>query len=195
MENLKIVNVEDSTFSVPDGNGTECSRELLKHVNESMIIPISDMTDEEIINPFIESITEILPQLGFESIIQKGVSYKPKKIIASGIVLMLGIVGDKKGNVVYSIGKEDAKKIASIMMMGMPVDELDDMAKSALSELSNMLTANASINFSNESIAVDISPPTLLYGEDMELSMSKDMVLCVEFDIDGIKLEINVALD
>lgn len=151
--------------------------------------------DVTIINPFIDAVTDILPQLGFENITQKDVSEKSKKIVASGIVLTLGIVGDKKGNVAYAIEKEGAKQIASIMMMGMPVDELDDMAKSAISELSNMLTANASINFSNQAINVDISPPTMLTGEQIELSMSKDQVMCVEFDIDGISMEINVALD
>jgi chemotaxis protein CheX len=115
--------------------------------------------------------------------------------MASGVILTLGIVGDKKGNVAYAINTEGAMQIASTMMMGMPVEELDDMAKSAISELSNMLTANASINFSNEAINVDISPPTMLTGEEIELSMSKDQVLCVEFNIDGICMEINVALD
>lgn len=151
--------------------------------------------DVTIINPFIEAVNDILPQLGFETITQKGMCEKSKKIVASGIVLTLGIVGDKKGNVAYAIETEGAKQIASIMMMGMPVDELDDMAKSAISELSNMLTANASINFSNQSINVDISPPTMLTGQEIELSMSKDQVMCVEFDVDGINMEINVALD
>ncbi|MBI4856653.1 MAG: chemotaxis protein CheX [Acetobacterium woodii] len=151
--------------------------------------------DVTIINPFIASVTDVMPQLGFGNIVLKEQIEKSKKITASGIVLTLGIVGDKKGNVAYSIDTEGAKQIASTMMMGMPVDELDDMAKSAISELSNMLTANATINFSNDGINVDISPPTMLTGEDIELSMSKDQVMCVQFDIDGIKLEINVALD
>ena len=151
--------------------------------------------DVAIINSVIASVTDVMPQLGFGSIIIKNQLEKSKKIVASGIVLTLGIVGDKKGNVAYAIDTEGAKQIASIMMMGMPVDELDDMAKSAISELSNMLTANASINLSNEAITVDISPPTMLTGEDIELSMSKEQVMCVEFDIDGIKLEVNVALD
>lgn len=151
--------------------------------------------DVAIINPFIASVMDVMPQLGFENIILKEQKEKVKKIVASGIVLTLGIVGDKKGNVAYAIDTAGAKQIASTMMMGMPVDELDDMAKSAISELSNMLTANATINFSNDGINVDISPPTMLTGEDIELSMSKEQVMCVEFDIDGILLEINVALD
>lgn len=151
--------------------------------------------DVKIINPFIETVAEIMPQLGFENIIQKGINVKSKRLVASGVVLTIGIVGDKKGNIVYSIDMDGAKKIASTMMMGMPVEELDEMAKSALSELSNMLTANASIKLSNEGINVDISVPTLMYGDNMELNMNKEHIICVEFDVDGINLGINIALD
>ena len=149
----------------------------------------------KMIKPFVDAITDVLPQLGFQSVTQKGITFKTKKIVASGVMITLGIVGDKKGNVVYSLNKEGAKNIASIMMMGMPVEELDDMAKSALSELANMLTANAGINFSNDNITVDISVPTLMYGEEIELSMNKDEIICIEFDVDGINLEISIALD
>ncbi len=151
--------------------------------------------DVRLINPFIGAVTGIMPQIGFSNITRKGISLKEKKFMVSGVVLTLGIVGDKKGNVVYSIDMDGAKKIASTMMMGMPVDQLDDMSKSALSELSNMLTANASINFSNDGINVDISVPTMMYGEDIEINLQKDNVVCIDFDVDGIMLSVNVALD
>ncbi|MGB5823800.1 MAG: chemotaxis protein CheX [Proteocatella sp.] len=151
--------------------------------------------DLKTINPFIETVSEVMPQLGFDNILQKEISYKSKKIIVSGVVLTIGIVGDKKGNVIYAIDMEGAKKIASVMMMGMPVDELDDMSKSALSELSNMLTANASIKFSGEGINLDISVPTLIYGENIELNMNKEQITCISFVVDGINLEVNIALD
>ncbi|WP_313568115.1 chemotaxis protein CheX [Acetoanaerobium noterae] len=151
--------------------------------------------DVRLINPFIGAVTGIMPQIGFSSITRKGISLKEKKFMASGVVLTLGIVGDKKGNVVYSIDMDGAKKIASTMMMGMPVEELDDMSKSALSELSNMLTANASINFSNDGINVDISVPTMMYGEEIEINLQKDNIVCIDFDVDGIVLSVNVALD
>jgi chemotaxis protein CheX len=41
------------------------------------------------------------------------------------------------------INQATAKKIASIMMTGRPVETLDDMAQSAISELANMISANA----------------------------------------------------
>lgn len=151
--------------------------------------------DVKLLNPFIEAVNSVLPQLGFQSIETKAVTQKTGKLSFNGVVLTLGIVGDKKGNVVYSIDLEGAKNIASIMMMGMPVEEFDDMAQSALSELSNMLTANATINFSNKGITVDISVPTLMHGEKIELSMNKEEILEVTFDIDGVKLSIDLAMD
>ena len=151
--------------------------------------------DVTFINPFIEAVTGVLPQLGFENIVRTGLSIKGNKISVSGVALTIGMVGEKKGNVVYVLDLEGAKKIASTMMMGMPVDEFDDMAKSAVSELSNMLSANASINFSNQGINTDISIPALMYGENIEISMSTKEVICVDFDVDGINLQMNIALE
>lgn len=151
--------------------------------------------DVAYVNPFIEAVLGVLPQLGFENIVRTGLSIKTNKINISGVALTIGMVGEKKGNVVYVMDLEGAKKIASTMMMGMPVDEFDDMAKSAVSELSNMLSANASINFSNEGISTDISIPALMYGENIEIKMSTKEVLCVEFDVDAIHLQINIALE
>lgn len=60
---------------------------------------------------------------------------------------------------------EDAKRFASKMMMGMEVSELDSLAQSAISEMANMVCANACTQFSKADIGgLDISPPTLMMG-------------------------------
>lgn len=151
--------------------------------------------DVKLINPFLNAVTGVMPQLGFASVERKGISMHNDTIVVDGVVMALGIVGDKKGNVVYNLSMEDAKKIASTMMMGMPIEELDDMAKSALSELSNMLTANSGINFSNDGINLDISVPTFLHGTDINVEMKKNQSICVEFDIDGIIMKVFVAME
>ncbi|MCY6371670.1 chemotaxis protein CheX [Clostridium ganghwense] len=151
--------------------------------------------DVKLVNPFIESFLTVMPQLGFSDIKKHGVSIKDKKLKSIGVMIILGIVGNIKGNVVYGMNIESAKKIASKMMMGMPVNELDDMAQSAISELSNMVTANASMNFSNIGINTNISTPTLMYGKDFEVKMNADKVLCVGILVDNIPIEINIAFD
>lgn len=151
--------------------------------------------DVKHINPFIESFTNVIPQLGFNNIQKGNLSVKSKDLKSSGVIIIVGIVGALKGNVVYSIKMEDAKKIASTMMMGMPINELDEMAQSALSELTNMLTANAATSFANIGVHIDISTPTLLHGNDISAKMSSNQVLCVELLADDIPIEINIAFE
>lgn len=147
------------------------------------------------VNPFVKSFTSVMPNLGFTTITKGGLSINGQELVKSGVIIIVGIVGAIKGNVVYSIDFEHAKKIASTMMMGMPVEELDEMSKSALSELANMLTANAATVFYSQGIMIDISTPTLLYGENIDVKMSSHQVLCVQLVADGIPVEINVAFE
>lgn len=150
--------------------------------------------DANYVNTFIDSFNHVMTQLGFSSIERGNLSVKGKVISAKGIILAVGLVGQLKGNVIYIMDKESAKKIASKMMMGMPVDELDDMAKSSLSELSNMLSANAATGFSKSGILIDISPPSLLEGDEVNVTMSSEKVLGITLMADGIPLEINISL-
>ena len=112
------------------------------------------------INPVIESVGNIMPQLGFAEVSKKGVTLKDRNIQSPGVVIIIGLIGDVKGNIIYGLSIDNAKKIASQMMMGMPVDDFNEMAQSAISELVNMLTANVATNFSRDNITVDISTPT-----------------------------------
>ena len=120
---------------------------------------------------------------------------KKKNITTSGVLVILGVVGAVRGNVVYMIDIEAAKSIASTMMMGAPVDEFDDMASSAISELTNMLTANAATAFSKNGIIIDISTPSMLQGENISINMSSDTVLCIQLLADDIPIEINIAFE
>ena len=146
-------------------------------------------------NPFIESFTAIMPQLGYNNIQNGDISEKSQELINSGVNIIVGIVGEIKGNVVYSISFENAKSIASTMMMGMPVDELDEMSKSALSELANMLTAGAATAFYDMGLKVDISTPTLLEANNIVIKMSSNQVLSVRLLADDTPIEINIAFE
>lgn len=151
--------------------------------------------DVKHVNPFIESFAAVMPQLGFTNIQKGSLSAKGQEIICSGVIIIVGIVGAVKGNVVYCIAEDEARKIASTMMMGVPINELDEMSKSALSELTNMLTANAATSFSNIGISIDISTPTLLFGENITVKMSSKQVLCIQLLADQIPIDINVAFE
>lgn len=150
--------------------------------------------DVKYINPFIAAFVNILPQLGITDIKKGKLSIKEKYVKSPGVLINVGIVGDFKGNVIYGMSIDCAKKIASSMMMGMEVNEFDAMAQSAISELSNMLTANASTIFSENNLLIDISTPTMIYG-DSTAATNADKVVCIEMKVCDFPFEINVAID
>lgn len=151
--------------------------------------------DVKHVNPFIESFATVMPQLGFGNVQKGNLSIKGRELVNTGVIIILGIVGAIRGNVVYVVDMEDAKKIASTMMMGMPVNEFDEMSQSALSELTNMLTANAATSFAASGIPIDISTPTLLHGENISVKMSSQQVLCVQLLADEVPIELNIAFE
>lgn len=151
--------------------------------------------DAKIINPFITSITTVLPQLGFKSVNRKSLNLSAKNLKLNGVMLSLSIIGEKKGNIVYNFSEDTAKLIASTLMGGFEVNEFDEIAKSAVSEMSNMLTANSSIGLSNIGINVDISVPTLAYGSNVSVEMSEESVIEIIFDMDGHDFRVYLSID
>ena len=151
--------------------------------------------DVKYMNPFITAFTGVMPMLGFNKVTKGDLSVKDKNITFSGVICIVGLVGEVKGNVVYCFNMENAKKIASTMMMGMPVNEFDDMAKSAISELTNMLTANAATVFEANGISIDISTPTLLHGENVEVSLKTNQAVGIQMFVDDIEVVINIGYD
>ena len=150
--------------------------------------------DVNYINPILSSFANVMPQLGLANVRKKGISLKGKFIESPGVMIIVGIIGDIRGNVIYGLSLNDAKKIASTMMMGMPVNEFDELAQSAISELTNMLTANVATNFSNDNIIINISTPTLIHGK-FTANASSDKVVCVEMDVNGMIIEVNISME
>lgn len=150
--------------------------------------------DVNYINPILSSFSNVMPQLGLAKVGKKGISLKGKFIESPGVVIIVGIVGDIRGNVIYGLSIDDAKQIASKMMMGMPVPEFDELAQSAISELTNMLTANVATNFSNDNININISTPTLIHGK-FTANATTDKVVCVAMDVEGMTVEVNISME
>ena len=83
--------------------------------------------DVKHINPVIESFENIMPQLGLIRVSKDGVSLKGNLIESPGVIIIIGLIGDVKGNIIYGMCMDDAKKIASTMMMGMPVEDFNEI--------------------------------------------------------------------
>lgn len=125
---------------------------------------MAEIISVEHINPFLISAQQILLQVCNIQTKLGTLSKDNLSIDGEPLFIMLGVTGEISGQVCIVFDIDVAKDIASRMMMGMPVTEIDDMAKSALSELGNMIMGNAATLLSNKNFRIDITPPTLGMG-------------------------------
>jgi len=148
----------------------------------------------EIINPFIKASRDILVQMAAIQSEMGSIYLKEKTFPSANVAILIGITGDFKGQAVLSMGEAMALKVASNMMGGLPVAALDDIAKSAISELGNMILGNAATLLYNQNIKIDITPPTLLVGENLSISTPTLKTLCIPLKTEFGILEIDIAI-
>ena len=145
--------------------------------------------------PFLDALANIMPQLGFQEVRRGGLHLEQERLSSKGVMVIIGLTEMLRGNIVYNFSLDTARAIASTMMMGMPVPELDDMAQSAISELGNMLAANASILMEGQGVSMNISPPTLIVGESVQARIGAEKRLVVEMFVDNNLVEVDIAVD
>lgn len=151
--------------------------------------------DVRSVAPFLDAIGEVVPKLGFVNIKRGRISVNENSKIASmGVMVVVGLTNQLRGNIAYNMTEDSAKKIASTMMMGMSLQVFDAMAESAIAELGNMLVANAAMIFEQQGVKVDISPPTIITGQSFASTASSAQRLVIEVFVDEIPMEVNVSL-
>lgn len=82
-------------------------------------------------------------------------------------IIKLGLVGALTGTVVLNMDHSTALGIISKMMM-MPVNTIDEIGQSAISELGNMIAGNAATVFASNNIIIDITPPNYCLGGEYQ---------------------------
>lgn len=146
----------------------------------------------EYINPFLMAAKKVLQDMCFVEVgIQKPL-LKPADFDEGSWVIIVGVTGQMRGQVLIAMSRENACSIASKMCM-MEVTKIDDFAASALSELGNMIMGNAATVFSSNGIGIDITPPTLSNGE-VSFTSCHAKTLCVPLSMPDGGVELFLAL-
>lgn len=148
----------------------------------------------EYINPFIEASSNIITQTtGLPFQLEKAY-IKDTPYANDNVLVLIGLTGKISANAVMAFSKEAACKIASAMMMGMPVTELDDLSKSAVCELCNMIFGHVATLFSEKKLSVDITTPLLIMKDHEQHNIHKDVIISVPFLFnDGNRMEIDIS--
>lgn len=148
-----------------------------------------------IINPILQSFVDVLPQIGFQTVQKQAIALADSRLANTGILLTIGVVGTLHGAILIGMDIAASKRFASKMMMGMPIEELNDMAQSAVSEMGNMVCATACTRLSQAGVTgLDITPPVLLIGGDSQIELPMPKVLQVQLLADDIAVDVYVGL-
>jgi chemotaxis protein CheX len=148
----------------------------------------------EHINPFLESARIVIEQMINIRPTTGQLGIKDIKFVEKYIWIQIGITGQMQGDIVFGLHEAVAIKLVSAMMGGFVLTEMDEMGHSAISELGNMISGNASTMLYNQGVRVDITPPKVVQSVTAAGFIPKK-ALTIPLIIEGIgELEIQVVM-
>ena len=115
-----------------------------------------------------------------------------------GVAALVGLAGDVEGRVLFDMTIETAINIAS-KMNGEKLESFDELAKATISELANLITAQAVTKLHELNFKFDLTPPALFAGKQMEIAAlgggaENVEALIVPLITEYGKIEVNVAI-
>jgi len=152
------------------------------------------MMKAEFINPFLESARIVIEQVANVKPTTGQLSIKDVKFIDRYIWIKVGMTGQMEGDIVFGLEETVALRVVSAMMGGFVLNEMNEIGQSAISELSNMISGNASTLLYNQGVRVDITPP-LLMESTHHASFHGKRAVAIPLIMDGIgELDIQVLI-
>ncbi|MCL6589684.1 MAG: chemotaxis protein CheX [Firmicutes bacterium] len=148
----------------------------------------------EIINPFAAAAFTVIEKSGNTQVTRGTLSLGSSPVNGDMVNVVIGVTGDVSGQVIYCMSNETALSISSLMLAGFPVMDFDEMAKSAISELGNIITGNATLGLSKNGYACHITPPSLIVGEGVQISIKDLQIIIIPLLTPLGKITIYVAL-
>ncbi len=147
----------------------------------------------EYINPFVEAAYNILSEvLGGQ--IRRGELYlKSTSMPVMGVAALVGLAGDVEGRVIFDMEMDTAMKIAS-KMNDEQLKSFDELAKATITELANLITAQAVTKLHDLGFRFDLTPPAIFTGQNMEISDHEVEALIVPMETGQGRVEVNVAI-
>lgn len=135
----------------------------------------------EYLNPFIQSTTWVLKELGSTGDTKLGsISVAPNPHVGSGVVVVIGLTGQLAGRVLYDMERQTASNLAAVMMGdGSAPPEFGPMVRDAIGELGNMVSGNAATRLHEAGYKVDITPPMVVTGSELTLTNLGELSICL----------------
>jgi chemotaxis protein CheX len=148
----------------------------------------------EYANPFITAaVSTFKKELGV-GLNRHAMNVKTSPVPSKDISIIIGVTGMVRGQVVYSMDDNVAMAVTKAMLPGKLPAEQKKLMNSAVSELANIITGQASIILAGETSKIDITPPAVFAGGSASIDFLSLQTICLSFLSEIGSLEINIAL-
>jgi chemotaxis protein CheX len=146
----------------------------------------------EFVNPFASVVLMVFQKEFGMNVMRDSLALQQGPLTGADVNTIIGVTGQLEGQVIYTFDERVALRIASALM-GEPLEELGELAKSAVAELGNIITGNAAIGLSENGFNCILTPPTLLTGKELIVTTFTP-VLNIPFSTDFGMVTVHVAL-
>lgn len=146
----------------------------------------------EFVNPFASAMVMVFQKEFGMNVMRDSLALQQGPLRGADVNTIIGVTGQLEGQVIYTFEERVALRIASALM-GEVVEDLDELAKSAVAELGNIITGNAAIGLSENGYNCILTPPTLLTGKELIVTTFTP-VLNIPFSTDFGSVTVHVAL-
>src|SRR5512133_1482500 len=150
------------------------------------------MANVKFMNPFVEAAAEVLEKEVSAKVERGTLSLQKSAMTSDEITVLLSLVGQVQGVVLYGLSIETALHLVS-KMMGQEFTEFDNLAQSGIAELGNVITGCATVKLSKEGFAAEISPPTLVQGQGIQISTLDFPRVVVQLKTEMGDITVNLA--
>jgi chemotaxis protein CheX len=149
------------------------------------------------VNPFLEATHDVIKETSGAEMERVYMTQKQVPYPTHDVTVILGLTGELSGQVIVSLEQQLAillanKMIATMAGMEMNLPEFDEMCKSAINEMGNMICGRAIANIDLDGL--NISPPMLIEGKGAQISNTGMVNLAVGFKLGEAELEVIIAI-
>jgi chemotaxis protein CheX len=147
----------------------------------------------EYIQPFIEALAKVLEQSTGSPVKRNPVSVRSSPMTTMGVASIIGITGSCEGRAILDMSRQTACQLAAVMS-GEPAGGYDLMVSSTINELNNMISGQAVSALVNKGLRLDINPPTLFTGSDMDIANSGMEIVTIPVETSAGQVVLNLSL-
>lgn len=148
----------------------------------------------EFANIFIRSAVEVFQKEVRITLSRQSLLKKNAPVPGLPVSIVLGITGYLRGQVVYSMDENFAYSIAHAMLPNKLPAEIKKLTNSAVSEIANIITGQASIALAGEKMKIELTPPAVFSGKEMQVDFLSIPTIALRLISEIGVLEINIAL-